>query len=69
MPPARSTREVFLDVRRRWQPTRIYHYADLGTGHELSGPAVVEAPTTTVAIPEGCQARVDHLGNLVISYS
>ncbi len=60
---------MFLDVRRRWQPTQIYHYADLGTGHELSGPAVVEAPTTTVAIPEGGHARVDHLGNLVISYS
>jgi len=68
-PAARSTRDVFLDIRRRWQPTRIYRYADLGAGHELSGPAVVEAPTTTVAIPEGCQARVDHLGNLVISYS
>ncbi len=68
-PAARSSRDVFLDTRRRWQPTRIYHYADLGAGHELSGPAVVEAPTTTVAIPAGCQARVDHLGNLVISYS
>jgi N-methylhydantoinase A len=30
---------------------------------------VVEAPTTTVAIPDGCHARVDRLGNLVIRYS
>jgi N-methylhydantoinase A len=68
-PTARSTRDVFLDIRNRWQPTQIYHYADLGAGHELSGPAVVEAPTTTVAIPDGCHARVDRLGNLVIRYS
>ena len=52
-----------------WQPTQIYHYADLAAGHELSGPAVVEAPTTTVAIPAGCPARVDRLGNLVIRFS
>ena len=37
--------------------------------NELKGPAVVEAPTTTVALPEGCVGRVDRLGNLVIRYT
>lgn len=65
-PVPSSTRQVFLDERRGWRETDIYDYRDLAAGHELKGPAVVEAPTTTVALPEGCVGRVDHLGNLVI---
>lgn len=63
------TRRVFLDARRGWQEADIYDYRDLAAGHELKGPAVVEAPTTTVALPEGCVGRVDRLGNLVIRYT
>lgn len=68
-PPPDSTRQVFLDTRRGWQEARIFDYSDLGAGHVLSGPAVVEAPTTTVALPEGCTGRVDRLGNLVIGFT
>jgi N-methylhydantoinase A len=64
-----SRRRVFLDARRGWQRADIYDYRDLSAGHELKGPAVVEAPTTTVALPEGCIGRVDRLGNLVIRYA
>jgi N-methylhydantoinase A len=68
-PVPSSTRRVFLDARRGWQEADIYDYRDLAAGHELKGPAVVEAPTTTVALPEGCVGRVDRLGNLVIRYT
>jgi N-methylhydantoinase A len=64
-----SSRPVFLDARRGWQDADIYDYRDLCAGHEVKGPAVVEAPTTTVALPEGCVGRVDRLGNLVIRYT
>jgi N-methylhydantoinase A len=64
-----SRRRVFLDARRGWQEADIYDYRDLATGHELKGPAIVEAPTTTVALPEGCVGQVDRLGNLVIRYT
>ncbi|MER6874769.1 hypothetical protein ABT279_31900, partial [Amycolatopsis sp. NPDC000673] len=50
------------------QPAAIYDYRALGAGHEIHGPAVVEAPTTTVALPPGTQATVDRLGNLVIRF-
>src|SRR3954452_12204795 len=62
-------RRVFLDARRGWQDGDIYDYRDLAAGHEIKGPAVVEAPTTTVALPEGCVVRVYRLGNLVIRYT
>jgi N-methylhydantoinase A len=68
-PVPSSRRRVFLDARRGWQDADIYDYRDLAAGHELKGPSIVEAPTTTVALPEGCVGRVDRLGNLVIRYT
>jgi len=68
-PRPSSRRRVFLDARRGWQDADIYDYRNLATGHEVKGPAIVEAPTTTVALPEGCVGRVDRLGNLVIRYT
>ncbi|RZL84849.1 MAG: hydantoinase/oxoprolinase family protein [Rhodococcus sp. (in: high G+C Gram-positive bacteria)] len=63
-----GTREVFLDVVHGVEPTTIYDYTQLGSGHRIGGPAVVEAPTTTVALPRGTTTTVDRLGNLVIRY-
>jgi N-methylhydantoinase A len=69
-PPVPSgERPVFLDVRIGRQPATIYDYRSLGAGHEITGPAVVEAPTTTVALPPGTRARVDRLGNLVMRFA
>lgn len=67
-PRPRGVRRIFLDVTRGWEDTDIYHYLDLGVGDEFDGPAVVEAATTTVAVPAGCHVRVDRLGNLSITY-
>lgn len=67
-PKVSFRRRVYLDAARGWQEADVYDYRDLGAGHELKGPAVVEAPTTTVALPEGCAGSVDRLGNLVIRY-
>jgi N-methylhydantoinase A len=67
-PQPRGTRQVFLDVQRRWEDTPIYSYLDLGAGDSFEGPAVIEAPTTTVAVPAGCHVLVDRLGNLSITY-
>ena len=68
-PVPTAQRRVFLDARRGWQDGDIFDYRALAAGHEIKGPAVVEAPTTTVALPEGCLGRVDRLGNLVIRYT
>ncbi|WP_107656410.1 hydantoinase/oxoprolinase family protein [Nocardia suismassiliense] len=65
-PVVSGTREVFLDLVNGREPTAIYDYTALGAGHRIEGPAVVEAPTTTVALPRGTSATVDRLGNLVI---
>lgn len=66
-PVVSSVRDVFMDIQHGRQPANIYDYRSLGSGHTIVGPAVVEAPTTTVAVPPGTTARVDRLGNLVMT--
>jgi N-methylhydantoinase A len=59
-------RPVFLEVGRGFVDTPIYDYAALRAGHVITGPAVVEVPTTTVVVPDGRTGTVDGLGNLTI---
>lgn len=68
-PQHSGSRDVFLDVRRGWQQARVYDYRTLLAGARIDGPSIVEAPTTTVAIPQGCSGTVDRLGNLVLRYT
>jgi N-methylhydantoinase A len=65
-PPVKSTRRAFLGPAGGWRDTTVYDYAVLRAGHRLAGPAIVEAPTTTVVVPEGHAAVVDPLGNLAL---
>jgi N-methylhydantoinase A len=65
----KEKRPVLLDIRRGFVETPIYDYRGLAHGHVLEGPAVVEAPTTTVVIPADASGTVDRLGNVVIRYS
>lgn len=64
-----SNRQVLLDIRKGRQATDIYDSRQLSSGSEIHGPAVIEAPTTTVAVPEGSSGVVDRLGNFVLRYT
>ena len=64
-----NVRQVMLDTRKGRQATKIYDSRQLATGSEIHGPAVIEAPTTTVAVPEGSSGVVDRLGNFVLRYT
>ncbi len=48
-----------------WVKTPVYARASLGAGAELSGPAVVEGPESTILLPPATKAFVDAFGNLV----
>ncbi|TJZ98872.1 hydantoinase/oxoprolinase family protein [Actinacidiphila oryziradicis] len=61
-------RHVCLDSQTGFVLTPVYDYARLRAGHEITGPAVVDVPTTVVVVPAGVTGRVDRLGNLVLSY-
>lgn len=61
-----STRKVCLAVRSGYADTPVYDYRLLRHGHVITGPAIIEVPTTTVVVPPGMTGTVDHLGNLSI---
>lgn len=63
----RNTRSVFLEPQLGWEATTIYDYSKLAHGHQLSGPAVIEAGSTTVVVPRNATARIDELGNVVLT--
>ncbi|MDR7173054.1 N-methylhydantoinase A [Nocardia kruczakiae] len=62
-------RPVLLDSSRGFENTPVYDYRALAPGHVLHGPAVVEVPTTTVAVGPTDSAEIDRLGNLVIHHN
>jgi len=64
----KKKRPMLLDPKVGWEDTRIYDYELLRAGHKFEGPAVVEAPTTTVVIGHNNLATVDKLGNIVITF-
>ncbi len=61
-------RRALLDLQAGWRDTAIYDYAKLECGHELEGPAIIEAATTTVSIPPGAAGNIDRLGNIIIRF-
>jgi N-methylhydantoinase A len=61
-----ATRPVCLDGRIGYVDTPVYDYRALRSGHVITGPAIVEVPTTTVVVPGEMTGTVDHLGNLTI---
>lgn len=65
-PPAapRTHRIVYLEG---WREVPVYDFPALAPAQELEGPAVVEAPTTTVLLRPGDRAVVTRLGWLEIT--
>ncbi len=59
-PPADShkgIRPVFQ--KGRWQDAKIFEMSELQPGNRLEGLAVIEAPNTTLFIPEDWKLRID----------
>lgn len=65
-PRETGRREIFWPRERRAIDSSIVAGDSLGPGHAVAGPAVIELPHTTIAIPPGYTARVDELGDCVI---
>ncbi len=45
----------------------MYDYAALGPGHEVAGPAVIEAADTTALVEPGWRAAMDDFGFLTMT--
>jgi N-methylhydantoinase A/oxoprolinase/acetone carboxylase beta subunit len=56
-PPVMSTRQVWWSDG--FVETPILDMAQVAPGHELRGPAILEAESTTFAVPPGRRCRLD----------
>jgi len=54
---SKGTRKVFQNGR--WSVGNIWEMGDLRPGNEIKGLAVIEAPNTTLFVPEGWHVRID----------
>lgn len=59
-------RDVCLSARNGFQKTAIYDFRKLRAGHVISGPAIIEVPTTSVVVPQDMTGRIDDFGILSI---
>jgi N-methylhydantoinase A len=60
----KRTRSCFF--KGRFMRTPVYDSLKLGPGNRITGPAIVEEPTTTVVIPRGFDCSLDEYGNYVM---
>ena len=63
----KGRRPVFWVERGALIPTAIHDGEQVAPGQRLSGPALIELPGTTVAIPPGDRAEIDAYRNVVIT--
>ncbi len=62
----KPSRSVFFEELGEFAPTRIYDFQRMQPGMELSGPAVVETPVTTVVVNPRDRAEIDGFRNIRI---
>ncbi len=60
----KGRRDVFSSEAERFVPTDIYEFGRLRPGNVVRGPAIIEAPTTTMYILSGQTGTVDEYRNL-----
>ncbi|MEM7704845.1 MAG: hydantoinase/oxoprolinase family protein [Pseudomonadota bacterium] len=48
-------------------PTPVYDRLKLTSSHSLAGPAIIEEKSATTVVPPGWVARVDDIGNILIT--
>jgi N-methylhydantoinase A/oxoprolinase/acetone carboxylase beta subunit/N-methylhydantoinase B/oxoprolinase/acetone carboxylase alpha subunit len=62
-----GTRNVYLPEAGGWTPCPVYDRAQLGHGHTVTGPAIIEQMDSTTLILPDQTAEIDRFGNLLIA--
>lgn len=66
-PVPQDQRRAFVDASTGWADVPVHLSDSLLPGHRLTGPAIIEAPTTTVLVGAGDELSVDDHGNYLIN--
>jgi len=62
----KGQREAYFEEAGKYIATRIYAYDRLGAGNIVEGPAIIEAPQTTIVIHPDQKGILDPYGNTII---
>jgi N-methylhydantoinase A len=65
--PTRGERAVYFRETKGFTTTPIFDRDALAPGQQIAGPAVIEAPDTTMLVRPGQSVRLDEYRNLVLS--
>lgn len=57
-----GSRRAYWPEQKQWVETSLYEADSLQPGNVVDGPAVVEAPLTTVVVPPGMRYSIDRYG-------
>jgi N-methylhydantoinase A len=63
-----GTRRIFDATSGTMTEGQIYDFTRLAPGMEMTGPAVIHTPITTIALHRGQHARMDRWRNIVVTY-
>ena len=63
----KGKRDVFMGEVGEFVSTNVYEFGRLRPGNAVVGPAIMEAPTTTMYILSGQVGRIDEYRNLMIN--
>ena len=66
--PTRGERAVYFRETKGFTQTPIFDRDALAPGQQIAGPAVIEAPDTTMLVRPGQTVRMDEYRNLVLSF-
>jgi N-methylhydantoinase A len=58
-----GARRVHWGAVADWQETPIYQGPAISSGAQIEGPAIIEHPGTTIALPPGASALIDEAGH------
>jgi N-methylhydantoinase A len=62
----RLPRQIRIFDRKAWQDAQLLPHGALARGEVLSGPALLEDPTSTLYVPSAWTARIDANDNTVL---
>jgi len=64
-----ASRQAYFEERGGYVDTPVYQRAVLAVGQEITGPAIIEQPDTTIILIPNQVGRHDKYGNFILSFA
>lgn len=64
-----GTRPIYVEAEAGLVEGNIFDFTKLTPGNEITGPAVIHTPITTIALPARMTAQMDRWRNIVVTFN